>query len=53
MTKRIVVVVILVLAALLLLLPFLGPPLFGDTEQPSGVWPGAGTPVTPPATPTA
>jgi hypothetical protein len=52
MIKRIVVVAILVLAAILLLLPFWGPPLFGDTDQPGGIWPGSGTPVTPPSRPT-
>ena len=52
MMKRIVVIAILIIAAILLLLPFWGPPLFADTDQPSGVWPGAGTPITPAARPT-
>jgi hypothetical protein len=51
MIKRIVVIAILILAGLLLLLPFLGPPLFGDTDQPTGVWPGTG--VTTRARPTS
>jgi hypothetical protein len=51
MIKRVVVIIILIIAAILLLLPFWGPPLFGNTDQPSGVWPGSGTPVTQPARP--
>jgi len=33
MLKRVAVILLLIVAAIMLLLPFVGPPLFGDTDN--------------------